>query len=61
MTNADKIRAMGDEELACLMDYSFDYFNCSKCELQKIEPDCHCSGKHCKDYILKWLKSEVKD
>lgn len=52
-TQADKIRAMSDEELA-------EFIN------RKIACDC-CSAKHCNSDercevdILQWLKSEVKE
>lgn len=55
-TNADKIRSMTDEELAQLMDNSLNYFNCDMCEFYVP----HCNGEHCQEYILKWLKSEIK-
>lgn len=51
MTNADKIRAMTDEEMA-------HYFS--------EQPDAcpgrsGCSGKSCYDCWLDWLKQEVSD
>ena len=53
ITNADRIRAMSDEELAERMSC----FECVGCPL------CHedCVGKSCKDAILEWLKKEVDD
>lgn len=63
MTNADVIRNMSDEQLAELMDNSLDYFNCEMCEFRtpNNNDETGCSGKNCKQYILKWLKEEVKD
>lgn len=54
MTNADKIRAMTDEELAIEM---FVGMECGACP---------CAGKcgngsHCKDTILEWLKQPAED
>lgn len=56
-TNADRIRSMTDEELAELMDDDLKYFNCNICELPN---KADCDGSCCKEYILKWLKSEIK-
>ena len=54
MTNADKIRAMTDEELAGEM---FIGMECG---------DCPCAdkcgnGEYCKDTILEWLKQPAED
>jgi hypothetical protein len=53
MTNAEKIRAMTDEELAIEM---FVGMECGACP---------CAGKcgngsHCKDTILEWLKQPAE-
>lgn len=61
MTNADIIRRMSDEELAELMDNAGDFFLCDICEFR--EPNEYgegCIGRGCKDYILKWLKTEIE-
>lgn len=58
-TNADRIRSMTDEELAELMNNSLDYFNCDMCKFRERK-EGFCTGNHCKDYILKWLTTEVK-
>ena len=50
MTNADRIRAMSDEELA-------DRLDCPYC----MEPDLCNSEQHCNDCILEWLKEPVKE
>ena len=56
-TNADRIRAMSDEELATML---FDYKECSK--------NCiMTNGKHCyeiceeESVILKWLQRPAKE
>lgn len=59
MTNADKIRAMTDEELAELMNSSLDYFNCNDCEYREHVRNGYCNENGCTKYILKWLKDEA--
>lgn len=52
-TNADRIRAMTDEELAEYM-----------CRPQRVCPvdDCEeCYADNCRKCILEWLKKEVED
>ena len=51
MTNADRIRAMTDEELAKVIAYACD------CDLVG---GFSCHGECC-DCILDWLKREVTD
>ena len=55
-TNADRIRAMTDEELAHLLhDHS-----CSLCPLNyKCDGRVEVGRKKCKEYWLRWLKSPV--
>ena len=53
-SQADRIRAMSDEELAEFLD-QFDS-TCGMCIYQG-----GCYGKNCNDGILQWLKSEVKE
>ena len=61
-TNADRIRAMSDEEL---MQFLFNEVSnntiCSFC-VPTMRTKCKCDG-HCKNGILEWLKqpAEVKD
>lgn len=60
MTNADKIRAMSDEELAEFMEPKF--FDCADyCEA--FEGGCAYKCKHNrgKDFLLDWLQSEVEE
>lgn len=52
MTNADRIRAMTDEELANFMEALPD-----ACPPMRTL----CSGKNCNDCWLDWVKQEVKD
>lgn len=58
-TNADKIRAMTDEELA---DYIFGVSEslvpCVKCS--EDCDFCELSEEECKARILEWLQSEVE-
>lgn len=51
-TNADRIRAMSDEELASLIDEP---------ELCKGQGLGYCMSKDCKKCILDWLKQPAKD
>lgn len=54
-TNADRIRAMTDEELA-------DLLSCSMCSLCVLHYYCkeNRNNRNCDDVILEWLKQEVK-
>ena len=53
MTNADRIRAMSDEELA---EFLKTYFTCEyECAAAKDGCICDCSGT-----IMDWLQSEVE-
>ena len=51
MTNADRIRAMSDEELAAIL--CGDGWNCPPCEC-KNEDDCL-------DCWLEWLEQEAQE
>lgn len=51
MTNADKLRNATDEELAKIISGSCPY------EVYKHYDD----GIDCKDCVLEWLQSEVKE
>ena len=58
-TNADRIRAMSDEELAELHRWS----ECEVCIASNYCAWMELSGKQklaCKDIILNWLKQEVE-
>ena len=55
-TNADRIRAMSDEELAEVIDGTIP--PCTRC----VNKERYCSTtKYCRDGILEWLKSEAKE
>ena len=59
-TNADRIRAMSDEEL---MQFLFNEVSnntiCSFC-VPTMRTKCKCDG-HCRNGILEWLKQPVKE
>ena len=52
-TNADRIRAMNDEELAKWVDWLFG--RCEWCDTDKIATD-DCNDVECTPCILKWLQ-----
>ena len=52
MTNADRIRAMSDEELIELLK-DFSAFAC-------IFPDKDCEENSCVECVTKWIKEEVQ-
>ena len=52
--NADRIRAMSDEELA---DFLKRYMSCGFCDARDRTNGC----KDCEELLLQWLKSEVKE
>lgn len=64
MTNADRIRAMSDEELAkCIFDIGFDCHLCSEHERLSDNPLLRhekCDEK-CTEHCLKWLQQSAKD
>jgi hypothetical protein len=66
MTNADRIRAMTDEELAQLM-YSFEDLNMPDyCQRKKecdemLDNDIIIPEENCKKCLVHWLKQEVSD
>lgn len=53
-TNADRIRAMSDEELA---EFASHYISCGYCDVKTIGGGC---GNGCKKNLLKWLQSEAE-
>ena len=59
-TNADRIRAMSDEEL---MQFLFNEVSnntiCSFC-VPTMRTKCKCDG-HCKNGILEWLKQPAEE
>ena len=52
ITNADRIRAMTDEELAELW---WERVDCGECPVHR---DCKMTGQDCKKLALDWLKAE---
>lgn len=52
VTNADKIRAMTDENLAILLSG----MSCRRCPI-----DCKGGYMSCSDFWLDWLKQEYKE
>lgn len=52
MTNADRIRAMSDEELAEVITDDW-------CEIVCSEIDYVCHEGTCEQHVLKWLKEEA--
>ena len=57
MTNAQKIRAMSDEDMAKWIDWLFG--RCEWCDTDKIATD-DCNDVECAPCILKWLKQPFK-
>ena len=54
MTNADRIRAMTDEELAEFLD------DVNMCTCSYVMGKSPCDARECSCW-LKWLKEEVED
>ena len=57
MTNADRIRAMSDKELAELMRSMMDCDSCGNMFSFK----CDGSYEHCSSVCLKWLQQPAED
>lgn len=55
-TNADRIRAMSDEELA---RWFIELFDNSDANCSALPCNGYCSGVSCGSGIKKWLKQEV--
>ena len=57
MTNADRIRAMSDEELAKMMTSGAGEFDCYECWRTEDEPcDLNCEVR-----CLEWLRKPVEE
>ena len=54
-SNADRIRAMTDEELAELW---WERVDCGECPVHK---ECKLTGQDCKRLVLDWLKQEAAE
>ncbi len=62
LTNADRIRAMSDEELAQLIYQGISSDACDYCK----ENDHHCTGRTCQgkadaEVILEWLRQPAEE
>ena len=57
ITNADKIRAMTDEDLASFIAYDT---SCETCVVRKSGSD-ECHETNCSTAWLDWLKQEAKE
>jgi hypothetical protein len=57
LTNADRIRAMSDEELAKWIDWLFG--RCEWCDTDKMATD-DCNDVECTSCILEWLKQPAE-
>lgn len=53
LTNADRIRAMSDEELA---DFILPITECGRCPTGEIP----CTGDSCRGTLLDWLREEAE-
>ena len=60
MTNADKIRAMSDEELAKEMSVRLSE-DCLICPVADCPVWDNTKNAECEDAMLDWLKQEVDD
>ena len=59
-TNADRIRAMSDEELA--KDWMRDLCVCNRCAYtNECECDDYVTAEKCKEGILEWLKQPAEE
>ena len=56
-TNAARIRAMSDEELAKMMTYGAGEFDCYECRRTEDEP----CDMNCEERCLEWLKKPVEE
>ena len=57
MTNADRIRAMSDEELAKMMTFGAGAFDCGVCR----EPANEECDLNCEERCLEWLRMPVEE
>lgn len=55
MTNADRIRAMSDEELA--LNIGNGFFGCPQCS----QGDCRKCDLECEKHCLEWLQSTAEE
>lgn len=57
-TNADRIRAMSDEELAKMLTIGQGGFDCSTCVETTDYRDCE---QNCEEQCLKWLRQPAEE
>ena len=57
MTNADRIRAMSDEELVKMMTFGAGEFDCYECRRSEDEP----CDMNCEERCLEWLRKPVEE
>ena len=57
MTNADRIRAMSDEELAKMMTFGAGEFDCYECRRTEDEP----CDMNCEERCLEWLRKPEEE
>lgn len=61
MTNADRIRAMTDEELAKLLANEIPHGDCYGCELECSSADGDKFTDCCTNAFYKWLKQPAEE
>ena len=61
MTNADRIRAMGDEELAGWMLNGISADPCDYCPHNNYDCDGSCRGKADAETIVAWLQQPAEE
>ena len=57
ITNADRIRAMSDEELAKMMTFGAGEFDCYECRRTEDEP----CDMNCEERCLEWLRKPEEE
>lgn len=60
-TNADRIRAMSDEELAALIYNGISSDPCDYCENSGYCDGAPCKGKASEEIIAEWLKQPAEE
>ena len=58
-TNADRIRAMSDEELAVFLADEIDHGDCCGCKLDCATYECDKFEDSCHNAYYRWLKQPV--
>ena len=60
-TNADRIRAMSDEELAVFLADEIDHGDCCGCKLDCATYECDKFEDSCHNAYYRWLKQPVEE